>query len=118
MSKKRNLSRLQRVLRAAEYGYPTPADADIEANFPPQVRILYRDHTGDTKAKLLLWKRPLTYEALSQWMEDYLERARKGYIPEGFTSAPLPHCARIYRIPSKILVEWPKDYRAPVFSSD
>jgi len=115
---RKKLSRLQRVLRAAEYRYPSPSAEEIEANFPARVRLLYRGEDGSPRRKILEWKRPVTAEALSAWMDAYLERVRNGYIPEGFDRAPIPHCARIYRIPSNVLAIWPPNYKPPKYPDD
>ena len=98
---------MKRILREAEYRYPTPSEEEIKAKFRPKVRMVYNDPaTGARAFKVLPWRHECTTEALAAWLESYFDRTRSGYLPQGFTKAPIPIIARIYRIPSEILAEW------------
>lgn len=71
----------------------------------PQVELLWRDEHGHCRRKRLPWKRPATKEALSEYVEDYIELVAEGYRPQGFREPPLPHCARVL-LNGNVLAEW------------
>jgi hypothetical protein len=83
-----------------------PEDAKLQGNFEPRVRLIWRDEDHALRFKVMPWRRPCTVTALAEWMENYLEMVREGYLPKGFAKAPIPHCARVYRVPAEILAEW------------
>ncbi len=83
-----------------------PDDAKLALNFEPKVRLVCWDEEHVLRFKVMPWRRPCTQAALSEWMQNYLEMVRGGYLPKGFERAPLPHCARVYRVPAQILAEW------------
>ena len=70
-----------------------------------EVELIYRSPCGDVQRKFQAWKRPTTEEALSEYVEDYLEFAAEGYIPAGFDYTPMPHAARV-RQNGKVVAEW------------
>lgn len=82
-------------------GYP----AVVQGNSSAKVEILWRDQ-GTIRRKLLPWRtRPVTSQALAEWMDDYLELVAEGYKPAHFASPPLPHCARLVSH-GRALAEW------------
>jgi hypothetical protein len=78
--------------------HPTEADN-------PVVEILYRDHNQQIARKYVFWKQEPTSELLEDWIIDYLDDVSDGYLPEGFSVAPWPFCARIYKR-GNVLAEW------------
>jgi len=85
---------------------PPPNDAKLQANFEPKVRLVWWDDDHMLRFKVMPWRRPCTGDALTEWMANYFQMVREGYLPKGFAKAPMPHCARVYRVPAQILAEW------------
>lgn len=70
-----------------------------------EVEYLFRDEDGAVQRRRKNWTRPRNDEAVQEWVEDYVGRVADGYIPEGFTVAPVPFCARVlYR--GAVVAEW------------
>ena len=58
-----------------------------------------------------------TTQALSNYIEDYIELVREGYRPSGFEQPPLPHCARVTR-QGQVLAEWRPKTLSPRFPAE
>jgi hypothetical protein len=86
---------------------PTAGKAPFDK---PRMDYMWRDESGEVKHRTREWTRPQTVEAIADWMEDYLDRLSGGYMPEGFTVAPVPFCARI-TLRGRVLAQWkPKNF--------
>lgn len=75
------------------------------AELPSLRLLLLWRSSGAVHSKTLDWRRPPTYAALDEYLQNYFERIDNGYIPEGYETAPRPFCARILR-GSRVLAEW------------
>lgn len=73
----------------------------------PVVDLIYYDESGKIAHRYVTCKFEPTAELLENWILDYYDRVSDGYIPQDFTRAPKPYCARIYQR-GNLLAEWIK----------
>lgn len=71
------------------------------------VDIIYRDSKETIQHKYVFWHHEPNEDALEDWILDYYDQISEGYLPEGFTKAPRPFAARIYKR-GNLLAEWIK----------
>ena len=74
---------------------------------PPgaEVELIWRDEKGQVHHKKQPWKRPCTLAELREWLDEYFQKLSSGYQPAGYTSAPQPHCCRLY-LTGHLVAEW------------
>ena len=79
-------------------------------NAGPCPVIEYRsvDSHGNCWAKKRDWRLPETTEAIAAWVGKYREMVAAGYVPEGFSAAPIPISAKI-KVGRKTVAKWWSD---------
>ena len=80
-----------------------------------KLQVIWRDISGQPHHKNLNWHGPATQSALQDYIENYFEMLENGYRPAGYPSAPIPHCARIFKGPT-LLAEWYANPKRPAES--
>lgn len=78
--------------------------AGVSFTDKPRIEYMWREG-GEVKRRIREWARPATTSAIAEWVEDYLGRVERGYLPDGFAAAPIPFCARV-TLGARVLAEW------------
>lgn len=78
-----------------------------------KIKYMWRDEAGEVHHRERPWNRPQTEDAIADWMQDYFDRVASGYVPEGFTVAPMPHCARV-TVGTLVKAEWKPRISQPI----